>query len=51
MIQKGLIIMASTKGGIIAAKKNEVQQAESKKGLQSLVMSMLPQIARPCQRC
>lgn len=38
--------MASTKGGIIAAKKNEVQQAGNKKGLQSLVMSMAPQIGK-----
>ena len=38
--------MASTKGGIIAAKKNEVQQAGKAKGLQSLVMSMLPQIGK-----
>lgn len=38
--------MASTKGGIIAAKKNEVQQTGSKKGLQSLVMSMGPQIGK-----
>lgn len=38
--------MASVKGGIITAKKNEVQHAGSKKGLQSLVMSMLPQIGK-----
>lgn len=38
--------MASTKGGIIAAKKNEVQQAGKAKGLQSLVMSMGPQIGK-----
>lgn len=38
--------MASVKGGIITAKKNEVQHAGGKKGLQSLVMSMLPQIGK-----
>lgn len=38
--------MASTKGGIIATKKNEVQQAGKAKGLQSLVMSMGPQIGK-----
>ncbi len=39
--------MATTRGGIIAAKKNEVQaQTDNKKGMQGLVLSMKGQIAK-----